>query len=149
MSLEETINTDYVTAMKAKDSVKSGTLNFLRAAIKNIHIDKKVETLEDTEVIAVLKKQVKQRQDSITQFGQGGRQDLVDKEQAELDILKGYLPEEMSEEKLEEIVKATIQQEQANSMKDMGKVMKAVLAKVEGQADNGLVSTLIKKALSN
>jgi uncharacterized protein YqeY len=146
--LQDQISKDYVTAMKAKDSLKSSTINFLRAQLKNVIIEKKVEALEDVDVIAIIKKQVKQRQDSIEQYGQGGRQDLVDKETQELEILKSYLPEELSEEVVAAAVKEAIAETGAHSMKDMGVVMKATMAKTGGQADNKLVSEMVKKALA-
>ena len=145
--LEEQITKDYITAMKSKDSVKASTLNFLRAQLKNVKIDKKLEGVDDVEAIAVIKKQVKQRQDSIEQFTQGGRQDLVDKEKAELEILKIYLPQELPEEEVKVLVLESIKEVGAGSMKDMGKVMKAVGIKVAGRADNRMVSVLVKKAL--
>jgi len=146
--LEDQISKDYIQAMKARDTLKSSTLSFLRAQIKNVLIEKKAEKLEDAEVITVIKKQVKQRQDSIAQYEKGGRQDLAGKEAAELAILKDYLPEEMPEQELEGFVTGAIEEAQAGSMKDMGKVMKIVTGKVEGRADNKLVSELVKRALS-
>jgi len=146
--LEEQISKDYIAAMKERDTVRSATLNFLRAQLKNVIIEKKAERLEDQDVIAVIKKQVKQRQDSIVQYEKGGRQDLAQKETAELAILKSYLPEEMSEQELEGVVTGAIEEVQAKSMKDMGKVMKIVTGKVQGRADNKLVSELVKRALS-
>jgi len=145
--LEEQISKDYVQAMKSRDKVKSSTLNFLRAQMKNVIIDKKVEKLEDAQVISIIKKQVKQRQDSIEQFGKGGRQDLVDKEKAELDILQSYLPEEMTEEEIKGFVAEAIKETGAGNIKDMGNVMKIVLPKVAGKADNKLVSDVVKKTL--
>ncbi|VAX37276.1 Transamidase GatB domain protein [hydrothermal vent metagenome] len=145
--LEDQITKDYIIAMKAKDSLKSSTLNFLRAQLKNVKIDKKLEVVDDMEAIAVIKKQVKQRQDSIEQFTQGGRQDLVDKETVELEILKVYLPEELPEEEVNALVMESIKEVGAASMKDMGKVMKVIGLKVEGCADNRKVSALVKKAL--
>jgi len=146
--LEEQIGKDYIKAMKDRDTMKSSTLSFLRAQMKNVLIEKKAEKLKDEEVIAVIKKQVKQRQDSIVQYEKGGRQDLAGKEAAELAILKDYLPEEMSEQELEGFVTAAIEEAQADSMKDMGKVMKIITGKVQGRADNKLVSELVKRALS-
>lgn len=151
--LEEQIGKDYVTAMKARDAVRSSTLSFLRAQIKNIFIEKRVgdaelSSLPDSDVIAVIKKQVKQRQDSITQYEKGGRQDLAGKESAELAILKSYLPEEIPEKELEGLVADAISETQAGSMKDMGKVMKIITGKVQGRADNKLVSELVKRGLS-
>ena len=146
--LEDQISKDYVQAMKDRDKIKSSTISFLRAQMKNVLIEKKAEKLKDEEVIAIIKKQIKQRQDSIAQFENGGRQDLVEKESAELTILKSYLPEEMSGQELEGIVAAAIEEAKAKSLKDMGNVMKIVTAKVQGRADNKFVSELVKKALS-
>jgi len=147
--LEEQISKDYVTAMKARDSEKSSTLNFLRAQIKNVRIDKKLDEVDDLTVVAVIKKQVKQRQDSIEQYQKGGREDLVEKETKELNLLKTYLPEEVSADELESIIKQCIEELSAKTMKEMGQVMKAVMAKTEGRADNKLVSDLVKKLLLN
>lgn len=147
--LHEQINKDYVTAMKARDAIRSSTLNFLRAQLKNVVIDKKMEILDDESVIAVLKKQIKQRQDSIEQFEKAGRQELVDKEKAEMSILKSYLPAELSEEVLKAMVTETIKEIQANSVKDMGRVIKAIQEKTKGSADNRVVSEIVKAALMN
>src|SRR5208283_1796208 len=100
MSLEDKIGQDYVLAMKARDSFRSSVLSFLRAQIKNVKVDKRLEAVPDDEVIATIKKQAKQRQDSINQFKAGGRTDLADKEEKELAILKNYLPPEMSPQEL-------------------------------------------------
>ena len=94
--LEEQISSDYRQAMREKNAIKVSTLSFLRSQLKYVMIDKKVDKLTDEEVIAVIKKQIKQRRDSIEQYQKGGRKDLVEKEQAELNILKSYLPTEMS-----------------------------------------------------
>lgn len=145
--LHEQLNKDYVTAMKARDTVKSATLNFLRAQIKNVVIDKKVEILDDESVITVIKKQIKQRQDSIEQFDKAGRQELVEKEKAEMAILKSYLPAELTEEELKAMVKDAIKEVQASSVKDMGRVIKAVQEKTKGSADNRVVSEIVKAAL--
>ena len=146
--LEEKIQKDYVQAMKDKDAVRSGTLSFLRAQLKNVIINERKEKLEDTEVIAVIKKQVKQRQESIEQFKAGGRADLVSKEQTELAILKEYLPAQMSENEVSQAIKDAMKETGASSMKDMGQLMKVVLPKLQGRADSKLVSDLVKKALS-
>ena len=147
--LEEQINKDYIQAMKDRDSLKSSTVSFLRAAIKNVRIEKRVEVVDEADVVAVIKKQVKQRQDSIEQYSKGGRNDLADKEQAELEILKNYLPKEMSESDLMVIVQAAVKEANATSAKDMGNVMKVLMPKVAGKADNKMVSDLVKKALSS
>lgn len=146
--LEEQIQKDYVQSMKDRNVLRSSTVSFLRAQLKNVRIEKRSDHLEDSEVIGVIKKQIKQRQDSIEQYQKGGRQDLADKESAELAILKGYLPQEMSESELMDIVIEAVKESAAGSMKDMGKVMKIVASRVQGKADNKIVSELVKKAIS-
>jgi uncharacterized protein YqeY len=148
MSLEEKIGQDYISAMKARDSFTSSVLSFLRAAIKQIKVDKRVELVPDEEVIAVVKKQVKQRLDSITQFKAGNRADLAEKEEKELVVLKNYLPVEMSAEELKKIVDEVVSASGATSIKDMGRVMKDVLARVAGAADNQTVGALVKERLN-
>ena len=146
--LEDQIAQDYKKAMIERNSTKSSTLSFLRAQIKNVMIDKRVEKVADEDVIAVIKKQVKQRQDSIEQFEKGGRRDLADKERAELILLQSYLPQEMSDQELRKIVEKTIKSSGATSVKDMGRVMKDLMPKVTGKADNKRVSDLVKELLS-
>ncbi len=145
--LEKQISADYIQAMKAKDKDRVAVLSFLRAQIKNVLIDKRVEALDDAEVIAVIKKQVKQRQDSISQYRSGGREDLAAKEQMELDILKTYLPQEMSADEVEALIAQAVAQVGAAGMKDMGAVMKAMGPLTAGKADNKLVSELVRKKL--
>jgi len=115
----------------------------LKSAIEYYKIEKKQEKLTDADVTTVIKKQIKQRQDSIEGFEKGGRTDLVEKEKAELAVLKSYLPEELSQPQVEEVVKATITELGATTKADIGRVMKAVQAKVAGRADNRLVSQLV------
>ena len=148
MSLEDKINADYVEAMKARDSERSSTLSFLRAQVKNIKIDKRIEKVADEDVIAIIKKQVKQRMESIVSFKNGNRPELAAKEEAEMAILKTYLPVEMSAEALSIIVNDVIKSSGASSIKDMGRVMKEVLAKTAGQADNQAVSAAVTDLLS-
>ena len=146
--LEKKLEQDYIQAMKSKDTVKSGSLNFLRAQVKYAKIDKRVDNLDDADVLAVIKKQVKQRQDSIAQFEQGNRADLVAKEKAELAVLKSYLPAEISMERLGALVDEAIKAVGASSLKDMGKVIKEVAQKSAGQADNKTISDCVKERLS-
>lgn len=145
--LEDKILSDFRLAMKDRDILKNSTLSFLRSDLKNAAIAKKKDKLDDNEVIAIIKKQIKQRLDSIEKFKSGDRQDLARKEEKELEILKNYLPEELSKEELEEIVDETIAQMQANTVKDMGKVMKEIMPKVAGRADSKLLSELVKARL--
>ena len=146
--LEDKILEDFKNAMKNKDALRVSTLSFLRAQLKNVAIDKKKDKLDDIDVIAVIKKQIKQRQDSIENFKTGNRLDLAEKEQNESDILKLYLPQELSKEELEKIIAEVISATGASTMKDMGKVMKEVTAKIAGRADSKIVSGLVKEALS-
>lgn len=146
--LHDQIGKDYVQAMKARDMLKSSTLNFLRAQLKNIAIDKKVTLLEDADVITVIKKQAKQRQESIDQYRLGNRMDLVEKEEGELKILKSYLPQELDEAQLKGMVQEAMKETNAASMKDMGTVMKVLGVKAAGRADNKTLSELVKQAIS-
>jgi uncharacterized protein len=149
MSLEDKISQDYVLAMKARDSFTSSVLSFLRAQIKNVKVDKRLEQIPDEDVISVIKKQIKQRQDSIAQFKAGGRTDLADKEGKESAILKNYLPPEIPTEELKNIVEEVISASGAASIKDMGRVMKDVLARLGARADNQKVGALVKERLSD
>jgi hypothetical protein len=146
--LEEKIMNDYKEAMKQRDSIKSSALNFLRAEIMNVAIAKKKAKLDDPEIVVVIKKQIKQRQDSIEQFTKGGRMELAEKERKEFDILKAYLPPELGVEEIVRIIDECVTATGAQGIKDMGKVMKEVNARVAGQADGKLVSDLVRERLS-
>lgn len=147
MSLKQQILDDTKTAMKAKDMDRVNTLRFLTSAIKNKEIEVRPNELTDEDVFSVLRKSVKQRQDSIEQYKAAQRADLADKEQAELQIIESYLPQQLSTEVIEKFVKEAIAEVGASSMKDMGGVMKVVMAKTQGAADNKIVSELVKKSL--
>lgn len=146
--LEEKIVNDYKEAMKNKDSLKSSVLSFLRAQLINTALEKKKNTLDDGEVIAVIRKQIKQRQDSIEQFTKGNRLDLADKETKELEILKLYLPQELSTDEIKKIIDEALSVTGASGIKDMGRVMKEVAVKVAGKADGKLVSDLVREKLT-
>jgi len=146
--LMDKIAADMKEAMRAKDAPRLSTLRMLKSAIEYHKIEKKQEQITDADVTAIIKKQIKQRQDSIDGFEKGGRADLVEKEKAELVVLKSYLPEELSPAQIEEVVKATITELGATTKTDMGKVMKAVQTKVAGRADNRLVSQLVSANLA-
>lgn len=147
MSLKQKILDDTKEAMKAKDMVKVTTLRFLSSAVKNKEIEVRPNDLTDDDVISVLKKSAKQRQDSIEQFSAAGRTDLADKEKVELAVIETYLPKQMGADQIATIVAAAIKEVGATSPKEMGAVMKAVIAKTQGTADNKLVSEIIKKQL--
>lgn len=146
--LEEKILNDYKESMKAKDSIRSSTLSFLRSALSNAAIEKKKKNLDDAEVLGVIKKQIKTHQDSIEQFKKGNRSDLVDKETQELKILKSYLPPELAEAEVKKIIEEVVLEINASDMKDMGRVMKEVMAKIGSQTDGKLISSLVKERLS-
>ena len=142
--LIEKLAADLKTAMLTKDVVRTATLRMLKSAIEYHKIEKKQESLTDADVTAVIKKQIKQRQDSIAGFEKGGRADLVTQEQAELAVLKAYLPDELSPAEVEAIVVAAIAEVGATTKAEMGKVM----AKTAGRADNRLVSQLVGARLA-
>jgi uncharacterized protein YqeY len=146
--LEEKIVNDYKEAMKARDSVKSTILSTIRAEMMNLALAKKKDKCDDSDIISIFRKQVKQHEDSIEQFTKGNRMDLVDKEKKELEILKKYLPEELSPEAIKKIVEEAIATTGAQGMKDMGKVMKEVTEKVAGKADGKTVSDMVRERLS-
>ncbi|MDP2928364.1 MAG: GatB/YqeY domain-containing protein [Candidatus Omnitrophota bacterium] len=146
--LVEKIFNDYKEAMKARDTLKSSVLSFLRADMLNLATAKKKDKLDDTEVIVVIKKQIKQRQDSIEQFTSGGRLEAAEKEKKELEILKNYLPAEMPVEEIKRLIEEAVISTGANSIKDMGRLMKELTVKIAGQADGKLVSDLVKQRLS-
>jgi uncharacterized protein len=148
MTLEEKIMADFKEAMKAKDQLRTSVLSFLRSQFSYLALEKKKKSLDDADCIGVIKKSIKQHQDSIEQFKAGNRQDLADKEAREMEILKVYLPAEMSAEELKKIVDESIASTGATSIKDMGKVMKEVMAKSAGRADSRSVSEMVKTGLT-
>ncbi len=146
MNLKTKILDDIKTAMKAKETLRLNTLRLLSAALKQKEVDERVE-LDDAAVLAILEKLIKQRKDSISQFGQAGRQDLVDVETAELAILATYLPAQMSEAEIAAAIDAAIASTGAASPKDMGKVIGMLKPQLAGKADMGKVSGLVKAKL--
>lgn len=147
--LEEKILNDYKEAMKERDNLKSSVISFLRAEMINLATAKKKNVLDDAEVISVIKKQIKQRKDSIEQFAKGGRQEMADKEEKEMAILKSYLPPELSYEQIMKIVEEVMVETGALGIKDMGKVMKEVNAKIGSQADGKVISDIVRNKLSS
>lgn len=148
MEIRDKISADVKAAMIAKESAKLGALRMLQAAIKNREIDMRPDPITADEVMNVVKKLVKQRKESIEQFQAAGRTDLVDQEAAELKVLEVYLPAQMSREQIEALVTEVIATLGAKTVKDMGPVMKEVIAKSGGAADNKVVSEVIKSKLS-
>ena len=147
MTLKERITEDMKAAMRAADKERLSTIRMVQAAIKQREVDERI-MLDDGQVIAVLEKMVKQRRESVVQFEQGGRADLADKERAEIALLQGYLPTQLSDAEIDGIIREAIAATGATSVKDMGKVMGAVKAKAAGRTDMGAVSARIKAALS-
>ena len=147
MSLKERITDDMKTAMRAKDSERLGTIRLLQSAMKQKEVDERIE-LDDAAIVAIVDKMIKQRKDSIAAFEQAARQDLVDKEKAELAVLSAYLPERLSAQDLTDAVQAIVKELGASGPGDMGKVMGAVKTRLAGKADMGAVSAAVKAALA-
>ena len=150
MTLSQRIDSDLKEAMRAKDAAKLGVLRMLKSAMKYGAIEKSGADAElnDADALQVIRKQAKQRQDSIDSFEKGGRPELVAKEKAELVILNSYLPQQMSAEELAKIVRQTIAEVGATSKAQMGVIMKALQAKVAGRADGKMLSAEVQKQLS-
>jgi uncharacterized protein len=147
MSLKERITEDMKAAMRARDPERLGTIRLLTAAMKQKEVDERVE-LDDVAVIGILDKMLKQRKDSIEAFEKAGRQDLADKEKAEVTVLQAYLPARLSADEIAAEVQAIVAQLGAKGPGDMGKVMGAVKAKLAGKAEMGQVSAAVKAALA-
>jgi len=147
MSLKEQIKNDIKEAMRAKETGKRDTLRNIQAAIKQIEVDERRD-VSDTDVEAIMMKYLKQREDAKTQFADAGRDDLVAKEDAEIAIVKAYLPEPMDDTELEAVLKEVIASVGAESMKDMGKVMGGAKAAIGSRADGGRINVMVKKLLS-
>jgi uncharacterized protein len=147
MSLKVRINDDIKAAMRAGDARRRDALRLLLAALKQREVDERKE-LADAEIIAVIEKMIKQRRDSITQFERGGRQDLADAENFEVDVLQAYMPQAMSDAEIAAAIAEAIQASGAKGMSDMGKVMAALKPKLAGRADMAKVSSAVKAQLS-
>lgn len=147
MSLKDRINDDMKAAMRAKDSARLGAIRFLQAAIKQKEVDERVSA-DDAAVLGVIEKLAKQRRDSIAQFEQAGRTDLVDKERAELALLQSYLPRQMSDDDLAAVIDAAIAEAGVNGPQAMGKVMALLKPRIAGRADPARTSALVKQKLA-
>ena len=147
MALKEQINDDMKTAMRAKDSARLGTIRLLLAACKQKEVDERV-VLDDAAIVAIVDKLIKQRKDSIEAFTKAQRMDLADKENAELQVLQGYLPARMSADEVQAAVQAIVAELGASGPGDMGKVMGAVKTRLAGKADMAAVSAVVKAALA-
>jgi uncharacterized protein YqeY len=148
MSLKETILQQQTDATKARNAVQINTLRMLRAAIKNREIEIRGK-LEDQEVLRVIKTQIKQHRESIRQYKEGGRHDLVEKEEQELSILMSFMPEQLSEEDIAQAVAQVVEELGATNMGDMGRVMKTLMARLAGSADGKVVNEIVRKKLGS
>jgi len=148
MSLKTQLTEDMKTAMRAKDQVSLSTIRLINAAIKQFEVDERTEA-DDAKVISILTKMVKQRKDSAKIYTEAGRQDLADKENAEIEILNCYLPQMMSAEEIKTVVEAVIAETGASGMADMGKVMGVLKTRLAGKADMGEVNKILKAALTS
>jgi uncharacterized protein YqeY len=148
VTLQDKIQSHLADAMRSKDQLRLGVLRMMKTAVKNKEIDK-MKPLEENEVVAVLNTLVKQRKDSIDQFRKGGREELAQKEEAEIKVIEEYLPAAASDDDIRQAIADAIQETGAASIKDMGKVMKATMARLAGKtADGSRVSQLVKEKLS-
>ncbi|MGQ9508903.1 MAG: GatB/YqeY domain-containing protein [Thermodesulfobacteriota bacterium] len=147
MNLEERLIEAMKEAMKANDKAKLSTIRMIRSSIKNREIELR-KKLEDDEIIRVIQVMIRKSEEAIDQFQSGGRTDLVEKEKKEIEILKSFLPQPLSQEELLKIIDETIQETQAISLKDLGKVMKHIMPKIGGKADGKLINQLVKERLS-
>ena len=147
MSLEERLVEEMKQAMKANDKTRLSTIRMIRTAVKNKEIDLR-NKLDDDEILRVIQGMVRKSEESVDQFKAGGRMDLVEKETKEIEILRSYLPQALSQEDVIRIIDESIQETQASSLKDLGKVMKSVMPKLTGKADGKLINQLVKERLS-
>lgn len=147
MNLAERLNEDMKQAMKDKDKFRLSTIRMVRASIKNYEIELR-RPLSDEELLQIVSRELKQRKDSLQDFERAGRDDLASKMKAEIEIISGYLPEQLTEEEIKAIVIQTIQETGASSKADMGKLMGALMPKVKGRADGKLVNQLVQQVLS-
>ena len=144
--LKETLLEDLKSAMKEKDTVTKNTIQMARAAILQVEKDKQI-TLEDADIITILAKEVKKRKDSLADYEKGGREDLVEQIKKEIQVLEKYLPKPLSREELEKEIKEIVQEQNATSMKDMGKVMKVAKEKIGTRADGKEINEIVKSLL--
>ncbi|NLK67305.1 MAG: GatB/YqeY domain-containing protein [Campylobacteraceae bacterium] len=147
MSIKEQILEDIKTAMREKESFKRDTLRLISSTFKQVEIDEKT-TLDDERVLAILQTEIKKRDDSATQYKNAGREDLASKERDEIEIIKAYLPKQLSPEELESEIKAIINELNASSIKDLGAVMRAAREKIGAKSDGKSISSMAKKLLS-
>ncbi|WMM23505.1 GatB/YqeY domain-containing protein [Tissierella sp. MB52-C2] len=147
MSLKEKLMEDLKDSMRSKDTIKKNTITMIRAAIKQKEVDERIDVSEEA-ILEIISKQLKEKRMAIEEFKKGQREDLVQLTENEIDILLEYLPKQLSEEEVEEIVAEAIKEINATSMKDIGLIMKTVMPKVKGRTDGNIVNKMIKKILN-
>ena len=147
MSLEERLVEEMKLAMKSNEKLKLSTIRMIRSALKNKEIELR-KKLEDEDIVKVIQAMLRKGEESVEQFQTGGRMDLVEKEKSEIEIMKSFLPQPLSQEEILKIIDQSIQETQASSLKDLGKVMKSVMPKIGGKADGKLINQLVKEKLS-
>jgi uncharacterized protein YqeY len=147
MNLEERLVEEMKQAMKSNEKLKLSTIRMVRSALKNKEIELR-KKLEDEDIVKVIQAMVRKGEESVEQFQTGGRMDLVEKEKSEIEIMKSFLPQPLSQEEILKIIDQSIQETQASSLKDLGKVMKSVMPKMGGKADGKLINQLVKEKLS-
>lgn len=147
--LIEKINKDYIKAMKEKDTLKANILNMLRSAIKYKEIENREKEISDEDVIDLVKKEIKRHEESIEMYKTGGRKDLQEKEEKELQVLKSYLPEQISEDEVKRIISEIILKLNATSKNDFGKVMKEAMSQLRGKAEGSLIKRVVEESLKN
>ncbi len=145
--LKQQITNEMKAAMRAKEKTRLGTIRMILAELKRIEVDERIE-LDDTRVLTVLDKMSKQRRDSISQFEEAARMDLADAERQELEVIKTFLPQPLTEEEIADLIKQAAETSGAQSMQDMGKIMGILKPQVQGRADMGIISKLVKAQLS-
>ena len=143
MALKEQLAQDLKSSMKNRETIRKNTVQMIRTAILQIEKDKKV-TLEDEDILDVIAKQLKQRKDVLPEYEKSGREDLISQLKEEMDVLMGYLPKQLTDEELRPIVEAAVKETGASSMRDMGKVMAAVMPQIKGRADGKAVNAIVK-----
>ncbi|MEA4816191.1 MAG: GatB/YqeY domain-containing protein [Lachnospiraceae bacterium] len=147
MSLKETLLNDMKEAMKSKDTIRKNTIQLVRSGVLQVEKDNRIE-LDDAGILEVVAKELKHRRDALPQYEKSGRSDLIEGLKKEIEILLDYLPKQLTENEISDLIEQTIAEVQAASMKDMGKLMAALSPKIKGRADTRLVSTLVKARLS-
>jgi len=149
MGLKEQIPEDLKNALRNKNALELSVLRMLQAALKNKEIDNKKEELKDEDVVSVVGAEIKKRRDAVKEYEKVNRPDAADQEKAEIDILMKYMPQQMNEDEIRDIVKSAVEETQAEGMKDIGKVMKVLMPKVKGKADGSIVNKIVRELLED